>query len=232
MKSMGIICPCEGEWRPYQQHFKENRRHVRAGISFLEGELAGRPVIAVVSGVCKVNAAIAAQILIDVYQVEGIINSGTAGGMDSQVKLLETVVSTDVCYHDVNPVNLVELPPFMDPESPYFQADEQLLQAAQAAEEKGGIAHKIHFGRMVTGEAFIVDKERPAINQAFKPLCTDMETAAIAHVCHVNQVPFIAVRSITDTEEHCGLEHCEANFEEASRRSAELVLELLSQLSA
>ena len=38
-------------------------------------------VVALFSGVCKVNAAIAAQILIDTYKVDAIINAGTAGGL-------------------------------------------------------------------------------------------------------------------------------------------------------
>ncbi|QIB70372.1 5'-methylthioadenosine/S-adenosylhomocysteine nucleosidase [Aminipila butyrica] len=230
MKLLGLICPCEEEWAPYERYFKEKSRHLRAGIEFLEGELADQPVVAVVSGVCKVNAAIAAQILVNVYQVEGIINSGTAGGMASQVKLLETVVSTDICYHDVNLLNLVKLHPFMDSDKPYFQVDGRMLQAARKVAASGTFLQKIHFGRMATGEQFIVDKERPAINDTFEPLCADMETGAIAHVCYVNQVPFMAVRSITDTEEHNGLANFEANFAEAASRSANFVVGLVAEL--
>ena len=50
------------------------------------------------SGVCKVNAAIAAQLLIDVFCVDIIINSGTAGGMEPELEIFDTVISTEVCY--------------------------------------------------------------------------------------------------------------------------------------
>lgn len=67
----------------------------------------------------------------------------------------------------------------------------------------------VHFGKMVTGEQFIEDDNRDAINDAYSPLPVDIETASIAHVCHVNKIPFIGVRAITDTAGHKG----HGNFE-------------------
>ena len=56
-----------------------------------EGRLCGVEVVAVVCGVCKVNAAIASQLLIDDFAVGAILNSGTAGGMDPRLRILDTV---------------------------------------------------------------------------------------------------------------------------------------------
>ena len=58
-----------------------------------DGEICGVPVTALYSGVCKVNAAIAAQVLIDFFQVGAIINAGTAGGMDERLQVFDTVIS-------------------------------------------------------------------------------------------------------------------------------------------
>ncbi|MHC1722836.1 MAG: 5'-methylthioadenosine/S-adenosylhomocysteine nucleosidase [Aminipila sp.] len=229
-KQIGIICPCEEEFNPYTVDFKEETKLTKAGLTFLEGTLADTDAVFVVSGVCKVNAALAAQMLIDMYDVSIIINSGTAGGMAQHVGLLDTVVSTEVCYHDVNIVNLVALYPFMDANNPYFRADERLLECAKLVAAQNDFSQQIHFGRMATGEKFIVDKERKEINEGFAPLCADMETAAIAHVCYVNKVPFIAVRSITDTEEHSGIDNCEANFLAASELSKNFVMLMLKEL--
>ena len=43
-----------------------------------------------------------------------------------------------------------------------------------------------------------------------------MESASVAHVCYVNNIPFIAIRSITDTEDHSGV----ANFEQNCKKAA------------
>lgn len=89
----------------------------------------------------------------------------------------------------------------------------------------------IHFGTMVTGEQFIVDEQRDSINQRYAPLCVDMETASVAHICHVNKFPFLSVRTITDTAEHKGEESFAQNCKTASCHSAEIVMGILEQLS-
>ena len=63
------------------------------------GNIHGIAVVVLYSGVCKVNAAIAAQLLIDVFHVDAVINAGTAGGIDESVSLFDTVISTEVAYH-------------------------------------------------------------------------------------------------------------------------------------
>ena len=105
-----------------------------------------------------------------------------------------------------------------------------LLDLAHQAAEKLKTSHHTVFGRMVTGEQFIVDENRDKINEMFAPLSVDMETAAIAHVCYVNRIPFISIRSITDTASHSGEENFERNCEKASWLSAEFVRMMLAQI--
>jgi len=59
-----------------------------------------------------------------------------------------------------------------------------------------------------------------------------METASIAHVCYVNRIPFIAVRTITDTATHSGIDNFEKNCDKASRISKDIVLGLLKEIKA
>ena len=84
-----------------------------------EGWISSVPAAALYSGVCKVNAAIAAQVLIDSCRVEAIINAGTAGGIDPSISIFDTVISTETAYHDVAEDILTEFHPWMD--SIWFQ---------------------------------------------------------------------------------------------------------------
>ena len=59
-----------------------------------------------------------------------------------------------------------------------------------------------------------------------------METASVAHVCYVNQVPFIAIRTITDTAVHSGIENFDQNCEAAAKFAKHIVLLLLEELDA
>lgn len=222
---IGIICAGDTELEPFIPLISDCVVSEKAMLKFYEGKIHGADVVALFSGVCKVNAAIATQILIDTYKVDWVINAGTAGGMDSKIQLFDTVVATESVYHDVAPDILTEFHPWMD--SVYFKSDDCLLDLTRQVALKETFNTKLYWGRIVTGETFIDQKMRDEINQTFKPLCVDMETASIAHVCYVNQIPFIAIRSITDTAEHSGVDEFDKNCIQASEISMQVVTSML-----
>ena len=57
-----------------------------------------------------------------------------------------------------------------------------------------------------------------------------MERHSIAHVCYVNNIPFISVRSITDTASHSGTGHFEENCEKAAGIAKDIAVALLTEL--
>ena len=226
MKHIGILCAGDTELAPFLEHMKGQQSTEKAMLKFHTGTINHVNVSAVYSGVCKVNAAIAAQLLIDMFHVDLIINAGTAGGMKEGVQLFDTVISERVIYHDVADDILTDFHPWL--KSNYFLADQELCAIARAYSRTS--KHPVLFGTMVTGEQFIEDEKREEINRKFDPLSTDMETAGVAHVCYVNRIPFLAVRTITDTVTHQGIETFDQNCEAASEISAEIVLGILGQL--
>ena len=226
MKHIGILCAGDTELAPFLEHMKGQQITEKAMLKFHTGTINHVNVSAVYSGVCKVNAAIAAQLLIDMFHVDLIINAGTAGGMKEGVQLFDTVISERVIYHDVADDILTDFHPWL--KSNYFLADQELCAIARAYSRTS--KHPVLFGTMVTGEQFIEDEKREEINQKFAPLSTDIETAGVAHVCYVNRIPFLAVRTITDTVTHQGIETFDQNCEAASEISAEIVLGILGQL--
>lgn len=225
---VGIICAGDREVAPFIPIVDECRIIEKAMLKFYEGKINGVETVALFSGVCKVNAAIATQILIDSFKVDAIINAGTAGGMNPKLSLFDTVISTEVAYHDVSPNILTEFHPWM--ETAYFQADNKLVELSKVAVERLQEKYKVFWGRMVTGETFIVDEGRQAINDTYSPLTVDMETASIAHVCYVNQIPFISVRTVSDTAEHSGTGSFEENCDKASVISKDITLALLEEI--
>lgn len=222
---VGILCAGDREVAPFLSMIQNCVKSEKAMLVFCEGTLENVNVVTLFSGVCKVNAAIAAQILIDTYGCDAIINAGTAGGLGKDVQVLDTIVSTEAAYHDVAQGILTDFHPWM--ESIYFKADDEMLQLAYRAAEQC-TSQRVVFGRMVTGEAFIKDEQREQINRCFEPLSVDMETASIAHVCYVNRKQFIAVRTLTDTADHSASELFESNCDKASQLSAEFVRTMLS----
>lgn len=99
------------------------------------------------------------------------------------------------------------------------------VNAAKAYSQK--TLYPMRFGTVVTGEQFIEDDKREEINKEFSPLSADMESASVAHVCYANNIPFLSVRTITDTAEHSGIENFDKNCELASARAAEITIGIL-----
>lgn len=225
---IGIICASDEELAPFLPLIKNRKLTNKAMLTFYEGQIHHLNVLALYSGVCKVNAAIASQILIDQFRVDIIINSGVAGGIHPQLELFDIVISTEVCYHDVAFDILTEFHPWM--KSIFFEADKQFIQLSKLAANKMKTANKIYWGRMVTGESFITSKQRQKIEKKFAPLTTDMETASIAHVCYVNQLPFISIRCITDNATHSGKNNFEKNCAKASMIAKDFTISLLDEI--
>ena len=225
---VGIICASDSEAAPFLPIIEGCTVTEKAMLRFYEGTISGIAVVVLFSGVCKVNAAIAAQILIDTYGVDSIINAGTAGGMCPELEIFDSVISTEVAYHDVAPDLLTEFHPWL--ESVYFKSDQELLDFTRKAIGGMDTEGKVYWGRMVTGEQFIADEGRQKINEQFAPLTVDMETASIAHVCYVNSIPFISIRTVTDTAAHSGIDHFEENCKKVSVIAKDITVALLKEL--
>lgn len=225
---IGIICASDDELAPFLSIINHDKTTERAMLQFHEGEISGIEVVALFSGVCKVNAAIASQILIDTFGVNIIINSGTAGGMNFELEVFDTVICTEACYHDVAEDILTEFHPWM--KSIFFEADKELIELSRIAASKIKSTGRLFWGRMATGEAFITDEGRQKINDTLAPLTVDMETASIAHVCYVNHIPFISIRCITDNAAHNGMEYFEENCVKASIIAKNVTVAILKEL--
>lgn len=225
---IGIICAGDVEVDPFLEELKDAACVKKAMLKFYTGKISGHEVVTLFCGACKVNAAIAAQIVIDTFHAELVINAGVAGGMDPKLQIFDTVISTEVAYHDVAAGILTEFHPWM--KSVYFAADGELLAKSRKALQDYKTKGSIYWGRMVTGEAFIENDHRQEIIDNFAPLSVDMETGSIAHVCYVNEIPFIAIRTITDTAAHSGTEVFEKNCVKAANIAKDITMELIRSL--
>lgn len=150
----------------------------------------------VLSGMGKVNAAVATTRLIYEYGPDCIINAGVAGSLDSDIREGSVVVGAKTAYHDVwcggeTPLGMVEGFPQR------FSAHPALLEAAL------GCAPGLRSGLIITGDQFYLDEREDRRQKLLYPdaLAVDMESAAIAHVCHIFDVPFLSFRIISDSHD-------------------------------
>ena len=203
-----------------------------ASMEFCEGTLGDTPVVIVQCGMGKVNAGICAHTLINDFGCTEIINTGVAGSLDGQIDIGDIVVSTEAVQHDFD----VEAIGFEKGEIPYtgliaFPADDGLRAEAVSAIEE--VAPDIHVfeGRVCSGDQFISTKEqKDAIISNFGGLCCEMEGAAIAQTCYLNDTPFVVIRAISDKPDGAGAADYQAFEAQAAARCASIVEYIVENL--
>ena len=223
---IGIIAAMEQELRILVEHLTHTHQTVKANQNFYEGQLMNHDVVLVQSGIGKVNASIAATLLIEVFKVDAVINTGSAGGIGSGLSVGDLVLSKELSYNDADSrafgYQFGQIPQM--PER--YAADEDLISLfIKAAESKWTIKK----GLIVTGDSFISNKDKiNAIKNYFPDaLVTEMEGAAIAQTCYQFGIPFLVIRAVSDVAD----EEASLTFDEfielAGKKSAETVLSFI-----
>lgn len=198
MKKLGIIGAMAIEVELLKGQMEGVTVTEKAGASYWEGLLRGLPVVVVQCGVGKVNAALCVQILVDVFGVTHLVNTGIAGSLDASLDIGDLVISQDLMYHDfvVGPFGYpYGQVPGMDVHA--FPTDDALREAALEICRRKGISCRV--GRIVTGDQFVCgNREKQDIIARVGGLCTEMEGAAIAHAAYRNGLPVLVLRAISD----------------------------------
>lgn len=233
MKKIGIIGAMEVEVETLKKDMEVGRVVKKAGMEFHEGVLNGMPVVVVRSGICKVNAAVCTQILIDDFGVDGIINTGVGGSLNAEINIGDIVISTDVVHHDVNAVEfgyaLGQIPQM---KVFSFPADEAFAEKAKAACNRVNPDITVWRGRICSGDQFVSSREqKDQIIKAFHGWCTEMEGAGIAQAAYLNDVPFIIVRAISDKADNSAYVDYATFEKKAAEHSVRLVEALMSDLA-
>lgn len=197
---LGIIGAMEIEVARLKEAMEEAAVTKKAGMEFYQGKLAGCEAVVVRSGVGKVNAALCAQILVDVFHVTAIVNTGIAGSLRAEINIGDVVICSDTLQHDMDatgfgyPVGVI---PQMD--CSVFEADEKPAALAKECCARVNPDIRAFTGRVVSGDQFISDKTRKQwLTETFDGYCTEMEGAAIAQAAYRNEVPFLIIRAISD----------------------------------
>jgi adenosylhomocysteine nucleosidase len=228
----GIIGAMDLETKLLVEKMEAVTVHLIAGMAFNEGLLNGVHSVVVTSGIGKVNAAACAQILITKFSVSHIINTGVSGGIASELEVGDIVISTDCMEHDFDATGFGykygEIPRL---EHSVFLADEALINLALASSQRQVKNHKVMKGRIVSGDQFVSTPERKQfLLDYFEAHTTEMEGAAIGHVCYLNNTPFVVIRAMSDKADGSAHVSFDEFAIEAAHNSSHIVMDMLSEI--
>ncbi len=231
---IGIIGAMEEEVISLKRKVEGINKQTLAGMDFYTGKIHEKDVVIVRCGIGKVNAAVCTQILVDRFEVTTVINTGVAGGLYPDINIGDIVVSSDTVEHDMD-ASAVGNPrgeiPRMN--KTYFEADQLLVDCAKKAAEALKGEHKVYVGRVASGDQFISSmKVKEDIYTTFTAYCAEMEGAAIAHTCFLNQIPFVIIRAISDKADSSA----DVNFEEfvnvAAKNASRMIEAMIKEMGS
>lgn len=198
------------------------------GIRFYIGNINNKNVVLSLSGVGKVNAAMAATVLINHFNCDLIINSGIAGGT-APLKKRDSVIATKLSYHDFD-VSAFGYSYGQVPGLPKeFIVNPALIVLLKKVFNKLGLDYKN--APIVSGDKFVTDKEVLKNVEYESGYAVEMEGAGIAQVCIKAGVDFVVLRYISDIIGEENQQEDYNKFElEMANRSAEVTLSLLENI--
>lgn len=225
---IGVIVAMSAEFELIGALLENRTERTIGGISFQEGNIGNQSVVLSKSGIGKVCAAVGTMEMIRNFSPDCIVNTGVAGGVDAALQVMDVVVGENTVYHDVwcgegNAYGQVQgMPPCYAADSALYM---RFMQLCPEIRRTGGL--------ICTGDRFITGrKELEEIKGRFPAaLAVDMESAAIAQVCYLYDIPFLSIRIISDTP---GVDRHEEQYRnfwtQAPQRSFRLFRQLVAAL--
>ncbi|MCJ1784261.1 5'-methylthioadenosine/adenosylhomocysteine nucleosidase [Mammaliicoccus sciuri] len=228
---IGIIGAMEEEVEILKSSI-ENRETIQiAHVIFYKGNIEDKQVVLAQSGIGKVNAAITATLLINEFKPDLIINTGSAGSVDSELNIGDIIISNKVYYHDVNATafgyKLGQVPSMPE----FYETYSKLIDLAKSSIEQLDLNGIV--GEVATGDSFIGSIDQRKVIKSNFPTASvvEMEAGAIAQTCYQYNVPIIVTRAVSDLAD----KESDVTFEEflkvACVNSSKIVKLLLNRVA-
>ena len=231
MKNYGIIAAMQEEMQEIQKLMKEISTIEIYGLNFIKGKINNKQVVLAEAGVGKVNAARTTQILIDKFDIDAVINVGSAGASNDELNIGDIVIGKKLVQHDFDITAFGHPKGYISNAGEYFNSNKQLIEqmenAIQNLEDRD---FKILVGTIASGDIFCTEtKMKEKIRNKFEADAIEMEGAAIAQVCKLDNIPFVVIRGISDTPNGNNEITFEQYLQKASQRCAQIIEKFLKE---
>lgn len=254
---IGVVGAMPQEIAVLKRDLQNVRRQTRGMREYMEGTLYGKNVVLVFSRWAKVAAASTVTTLIEVFGVDLVVFTGVAGASDAALEIGDVVIASALLQHDLDARPLFRRfeVPLLD--QLLFETPPALVALARKSAEAylHGPIHedvpidvldafgirmppKISEGLIVSGDRFVADPAavvnlRTALSSAGlpRPMCLEMEGAAVAQVCHEHGIPVVVMRTISDrADESAATDFVPFVEQVASHFTGGIVKELITRI--
>lgn len=225
----GIIAAMKEEMQEIKNLMTDIEIVQQYELNLYKGKINNRKVVLVEAGVGKVNAARVTQIIIDKFKIKQIINVGSAGTVNDELEIGDIVIGKKLIQHDFDITAFGHPKGYISNIGRYVEIDKKLYTTIQSKISKiAKDKFKIKIGTIVSGDIFCTDiKMKNKIREKFDADAVEMEGAAIAQVCKLDNIPCLVIRSISDNPNGKNQITFDEYLKIASKRCAIIINELL-----
>lgn len=227
---IGIIAAMPEELLHLTQNLDRTQEVQVLGNTYYTGTVGKTEVVLVQSGIGKVMSAMSVAVLADHFQVDAVINTGSAGAVAEGIAVGDVVIADKLVYHDVDVTAFGYAYGQMAGQPLYFESDKNFITRIQT--NLSQLEQTWHLGLIATGDSFIAGDDKITSIKSHFPdvLAVEMEGAAIAQAAQALGLPFLVIRAMSDNANH----EASISFDEfiikAGRRSAQVLLAFLKSL--
>ncbi len=231
MNTIGIIAAMQEEMNEIKKIMNNVQEKNIYELKFYEGTINNKNIVLVESGVGKVNAARTTQVLIDNYEIDAVINVGSAGSANQELQIGDIVIGKTLVQHDFDITAFGHPKGYISNVGEKIKSDENLIKSMeQTIENLQNKEFKIKIGTIASGDIFCTEpKMKEKIRDKFNADAIEMEGAAIAQVCKLDNVPVLVIRSISDSPNGNNNITFEQYLETASKRCAEILSQFFNK---
>ena len=221
MKSIGMLVAVE-IGSVLRRFGGEGRKELKNGFNVYNYETADYTLHVVNSGVGELAAAAATQMLIDSYDVELVVNFGVVGGLTPEMAQCRTCIVEKIVHYDFD---LSQIDPV--PVGKYPENDDIFIPVSRELFEKAiEIEPSLKPVICASADKFVGTTEgKKNLNSLYGAEICEMESAGIALTCNRCRVPFLSIKTVSDS-----IDGGADEFYAAVNSSSEICLEITERI--
>lgn len=223
---IGIIAAMPEEIKTLTENLEQAGKQTRYGFIFHTGSIGRHEIVMVQSGIGKVMSAVAVTLLVQLFDVDALINTGSAGAVDDSLKIGDIVIAEQLAYHDVDVTAFSYKYGQMAGQELFYHSSSYFISELKKVLDTAKV------GLITSSDSFIASSDKIAEIKSHFPevLAVEMEGASIAQAATVLHKPFVVIRAISDTASQDANIKFDEFIIEAGQASAEILIQLLNQM--
>ncbi|MBI9102959.1 MAG: 5'-methylthioadenosine/S-adenosylhomocysteine nucleosidase [Spirochaetales bacterium] len=223
-----IASAMEGELEPFIGGLHDKQTDFWRGYQIYSGFFEGHNALLACTGTGKVQTALVLQHLFDSYPIQGLIYCGIAGALNPAYHIGDLVICRDCLQHDMDGSLSGSEPGYIPgTEIGTLVSDNSFYERGVTFKPAG---YRLYSGRVLTGDKFVKDfKERESLRKNLFGDIVEMEGAAAAICAHINDIPWLIVRCISDQADGKFPKRFKNFLSKASLRNMEFVRHVLKK---